>query len=72
VTGQWTESSVPSPCVRNCCLDNDDICLGCYRSITEIMGWSAADNRQRNEILLRCRVRRDQSHNKHAGDKAQP
>jgi predicted Fe-S protein YdhL (DUF1289 family) len=49
-----------SPCVRNCCLDDQDICLGCYRSITEITGWSAADNHQRNEILLRCDMRREQ------------
>ncbi len=52
--------SVASPCVRNCCLDEQDICLGCYRSITEITGWSAADNYQRNEILLRCELRRAQ------------
>lgn len=50
---------VPSPCVRNCCLDDDDICLGCHRSITEITGWSAADAHQRREILLRCDLRRD-------------
>lgn len=52
--------SVTSPCVRNCCLDDQDICLGCYRSITEITGWSAADNHQRNEILKRCELRREQ------------
>lgn len=51
---------VSSPCVRNCCLDEHDICLGCYRSITEITGWSAADNHQRSEILLRCELRREQ------------
>lgn len=52
--------TVASPCVRNCCLDDNDICLGCYRSITEITGWSAADNHQRSEILLRCEMRRVQ------------
>ena len=52
--------SVPSPCVRNCCLDDSDICLGCYRSITEITGWSGADHHQRSEILARCRQRRAQ------------
>ena len=58
-----TSHSVPSPCVRNCCLDDQDICLGCYRSITEITGWSAADNHQRSEILLRCSLRREQRRN---------
>lgn len=49
---------VASPCVRNCCLDERDICLGCYRTITEITGWSTADNHQRNDILMRCEQRK--------------
>lgn len=28
-----------SPCVRNCCLDENDICLGCYRSLSETLNW---------------------------------
>lgn len=59
---------VPSPCVRNCCLDDNDICLGCFRSITEIMGWSAADSHQRHEILQRCVVRRAQKASRRHGD----
>ena len=51
---------VPSPCVRNCCLDENDICLGCHRSITEICGWAAATDDERREILARCLVRREQ------------
>ena len=54
------QDAVATPCVRNCCLDDSDICLGCYRSITEITGWSGADNYQRNEILARCQQRREQ------------
>lgn len=52
--------SVASPCVRNCCLDDQDICLGCYRSMAEILGWSAAGKEERNAILQRCRLRREQ------------
>jgi predicted Fe-S protein YdhL (DUF1289 family) len=51
---------VQSPCVRNCCLDDSDVCIGCHRTIAEITGWNAADNHQRNEILARCRRRREQ------------
>lgn len=49
-----------SPCIRQCCLDDDDICLGCYRSIKEITGWNEADEEERREILKRCRVRQQQ------------
>lgn len=31
--------TVKSPCVRNCCLGEDDICLGCFRTIDEITSW---------------------------------
>jgi predicted Fe-S protein YdhL (DUF1289 family) len=41
----------PSPCQRNCCLDQDDICLGCGRSLNEICGWHQADMDQKQQIL---------------------
>lgn len=42
---------IDSPCVRNCCLDDDDVCLGCFRSILEIMKWGEADEAERKCIL---------------------
>ena len=53
-------SVVSSPCIRNCCLDEDDICLGCYRSLTEICAWGAADDAQRREILHNATQRKQQ------------
>jgi predicted Fe-S protein YdhL (DUF1289 family) len=41
-------------------LDEADICLGCYRSIVEIIGWQAATESEKKEILVRCRLRRQQ------------
>lgn len=43
-----------TPCQRNCCLDQDDICLGCGRSLTEICGWHQADATQKQQILLQA------------------
>lgn len=51
------EPPLPSPCVRNCCLDENDICLGCFRSLAEITAWSAADNAMRRDILAKARER---------------
>jgi predicted Fe-S protein YdhL (DUF1289 family) len=42
---------IQSPCVRNCCLNEDDICLGCYRSMDEICRWQAVDQETRKNIL---------------------
>ena len=47
------------PCVRNCCLDNDDICLGCFRALHEITGWNEADEAERRTILERSEQRRE-------------
>ena len=52
--------SIPSPCVRNCCLDESDVCLGCFRTIVEICGWSAASETEKAEILARCRLRHEE------------
>lgn len=51
------DEEVASPCVRNCCLDADDVCLGCFRTLTEITQWGGADAHERREILARCRLR---------------
>jgi predicted Fe-S protein YdhL (DUF1289 family) len=48
---------VPSPCVRNCCLDDKNICLGCLRSLTEICAWHEAPDAEKIEILVNCRRR---------------
>jgi uncharacterized protein len=46
-----------SPCVRNCCLDHEDICMGCLRSITEICAWHEASDAEKVATLIRCRER---------------
>ena len=47
----------PSPCVRNCCLDLEDICLGCHRSLSEICAWHGASDAEKRATLARCRAR---------------
>ena len=51
---------VPSPCVRNCCLDDQDMCLGCFRSLTEILGWSGYSLEERKRVLVKIEHRKQQ------------
>ena len=51
---------ITSPCNRNCCLDEHDICLGCRRSLSEIMEWSNADTTRRTAILAAVSLRKKQ------------
>lgn len=58
------ELSIKSPCVRNCCLDTNDVCVGCYRTINEIMDWSSMTSEQKNETLEICTNRQRQDDTK--------
>jgi predicted Fe-S protein YdhL (DUF1289 family) len=51
--------------VRQCCLDDDDICLGCGRSLAEILAWHAADSEERRQILERAKARCAQRQARH-------
>jgi uncharacterized protein len=56
-------SIAQSPCIRNCCLSDDDICLGCYRSLEEITRWGEADDQARMIILKNANQRRANCNN---------
>ncbi|MHC4392689.1 MAG: DUF1289 domain-containing protein, partial [Planctomycetota bacterium] len=52
-------ASVPSPCMDVCRLDaTSDVCLGCFRTLSEIAGWSVLDDDQRTRVLRRIPSRR--------------
>jgi predicted Fe-S protein YdhL (DUF1289 family) len=42
---------IPSPCIGICALDDDDICIGCNRSIDEICAWGGASEDEKRAIL---------------------
>ena len=46
-----------SPCISVCVLDDDDICMGCYRSAAEITDWFMATDEQKRETLRLARER---------------
>lgn len=46
-----------NPCVRNCCLDDKKICMGCGRSLAEILEWHHADNPRQQDIVTASRQR---------------
>ncbi len=52
------QNAITSPCVRRCCLDTDDMCLGCFRLIDEIMNWSYTSNIEKQAILHQAEKRK--------------
>jgi len=53
-----SQELVISPCIRKCCLNEQDVCLGCFRSLAEITGWADADNVTRRVYLANTEKRR--------------
>ncbi|WP_286263410.1 DUF1289 domain-containing protein [Thalassotalea atypica] len=59
------EAGIPaSPCVRNCCLDPQDICLGCFRHLDEITQWQSMSVKRKKDTLRLCASRK-QAHEEH-------
>jgi len=52
-----SKEEILSPCIRNCCLSQQDICLGCFRHIDEIVGWRSLSVANKQAVLLKCRER---------------
>ncbi|MDX1728162.1 MAG: DUF1289 domain-containing protein [Pseudoalteromonas tetraodonis] len=46
--------NVITPCVGQCRLDENDICIGCYRSVSEICSWRNKSKDEQIEIVIRC------------------
>jgi len=42
---------IESPCIRKCCLNEEDVCLGCFRSLIEITQWTIVDEETRLQFL---------------------
>jgi predicted Fe-S protein YdhL (DUF1289 family) len=56
------DAAPASPCISVCALDENDVCLGCFRSGEEITDWFTADAQRKREILKLAAQRRDVAH----------
>nr|WP_172480646.1 DUF1289 domain-containing protein [Pseudomonas oleovorans] len=54
MTTSDVEKPVRSPCVHVCALDEQDVCIGCQRTVAEITRWGRMDNAERREVLQLC------------------
>ncbi|MEH3046572.1 DUF1289 domain-containing protein [Sphingomonas adhaesiva] len=62
IRGEGRDDGPPSPCDLVCTMDAvTGYCLGCYRTIGEIAGWSSADHEEKNAILSRVARRREEA-----------
>jgi predicted Fe-S protein YdhL (DUF1289 family) len=50
--------AVPSPCVSLCKLNDERVCVGCFRHVEDIREWRSADDDRRRDIRERAEQRR--------------
>ena len=48
----------PSPCTRVCTLDEQDVCIGCRRTLDEIIAWAGLSAAEQRAIIARLGQRR--------------
>lgn len=50
---------IASPCVKVCVVDGESgLCLGCFRTLAEIAGWTALTDADRSAIMAALPSRR--------------
>ena len=50
--------AVPSPCISLCRLDEQKVCLGCFRHVEDIREWRSADDARRRMICAEAEQRK--------------
>ena len=47
--------NVITPCISQCKLDDNDICIACYRTASEISDWMYKSEDEQIDIVIRCK-----------------
>ncbi|TVP58392.1 MAG: DUF1289 domain-containing protein [Halomonadaceae bacterium] len=45
------DRTIESPCISVCALDENDLCIGCQRTVSEITRWAAMTAAEKQEVL---------------------
>ncbi len=54
----WTREEIESPCVKLCAIHPEEkICVGCYRTLAEIGGWSRMSPEERRAVMAELPAR---------------
>ena len=51
-------AAVPSPSISLCRLDEQKVCLGCFRHVEDIREWRSADDQRRRVIVAQAERRK--------------
>lgn len=49
---------INKPCIRRCCLNEEDICLGCFRSFNDMRLWNKASIEEKEGMMQIAETRK--------------
>ena len=52
------KNTIKSPCIQVCVLDDEKICIGCYRSVEEVRNWYRFSDEEKLKALKNADERR--------------
>ncbi len=52
------KDTIKNPCIHVCTLDENDICMGCYRTKEEIRQWFRYSDQEKLQVLKNIEERR--------------
>ena len=55
------QKAVRSPCINVCSLDDNDLCIGCYRTGQEISYWGRMIYKEQLAVMEKVRQRESES-----------
>ena len=55
-----SDETIQSPCIRQCALDEADVCMGCFRTINDILNWQASTNEQKANMVSAAQQRQQE------------
>lgn len=58
-----SNENVPSPCVHICSLDENNVCIGCFRTGQEITDWGMMSSDEKKAVREACAQREQSSIN---------
>ena len=53
--------TIEKPCIKECCLTTEDICVGCFRTLDDMQIWHKASQEEKKEMLNQAKQRKKTS-----------
>ncbi|NOR55027.1 MAG: DUF1289 domain-containing protein [Sulfurovum sp.] len=54
--------TIDKPCIRQCCLNEKDVCMGCFRTFSDMQAWHKVSVEEKTKILDEAKKRKEVHH----------